>query len=148
MGVGWEHHAGRNKWCAVLHVGDSNGFGDEEDDTDEVALIYLRSASESWGAPTLSLKNPGRRVLTGIFILGKGCSPESFLFMHNAKRPPRFQSTKKKGVILSPFYPTRTTLNASTKPSGDKNGEGSSQDFTSCKRPCVIKEHFLLGPRA
>ena len=28
-----------NKWCAVLHAGDSDGFGDEENDTDEVALI-------------------------------------------------------------------------------------------------------------
>jgi CxxC motif-containing protein (DUF1111 family) len=29
-----------NSGCDVLHVGDGDGFGDEENDTDEVALIF------------------------------------------------------------------------------------------------------------
>ncbi len=40
------------------------------------------------------------------------------IFSYNAKPQPPFQSTKKNAVILSPFYPTRTTLHTTSKPSG------------------------------
>jgi hypothetical protein len=56
-----------------------------------------------------------------------------------------FQSTKNNAVILSPFY-ARYQRQATAKiPAGHKKGEGSSQAFTSYKKPCASNDRLLLG---